>query len=461
MSRKRSISIAAVAVIGLIGVASVPTGCGTDKGDASTPKLDLAALQDPQACKSCHPDHFREWSGSMHAYAAVDPVFLAMNKRAQRETNGAVGSFCVQCHAPLAVRAGLTKDGLNLGELDPKLLGVNCYFCHASEFTGGTFFNNPLTLMEDHVMRGGFDKPVANTAHEATYSTSHDHKNDRSGLFCGTCHDIVNPQGAHIERTFDEWRHSFVAAEDRQNCGFCHMPERTGLAAQAPGVLVRKVHDHSMPGLDLALTPFPEADAQRAGVGKLLEQALSAKLCVTADGATGVNVQVTLRTEKIGHFFPTGAAQDRRAWIQLEAKRGGAVVFSTGQVPEGQSVAAAADPDIFLLRDYHFDAADKETHLFWQTVRVKSGQVPISGYSRAPESDRTLGHAYKFAGAMPDAVDMRLNIRPIDHDLVEELVASGDLAAEIGSRVPTFTLASTSLTWRPGADCVSTPPPPP
>lgn len=53
----------------------------------------------------------------MHAYAAEDPVFVAMNQRMQRETNGAAGTLCVQCHAPMAVRLGKTKDGLNLAEL--------------------------------------------------------------------------------------------------------------------------------------------------------------------------------------------------------------------------------------------------------------------------------------------------------------------------------------------------------
>ena len=50
----------------------------------------------------------------MHAYAAEDPVFLAMNQRLQRETGGALGDFCVRCHAPMAVREGATRDGLDL-----------------------------------------------------------------------------------------------------------------------------------------------------------------------------------------------------------------------------------------------------------------------------------------------------------------------------------------------------------
>jgi len=55
--------------------------------------LSTEELMKPEACQSCHPEHYRQWSGSMHAYAALDPGFLAMNKRGQRETNGELGDF--------------------------------------------------------------------------------------------------------------------------------------------------------------------------------------------------------------------------------------------------------------------------------------------------------------------------------------------------------------------------------
>ena len=446
----------ATSIVVAAGVALF-SGCGQDHAGDPPPKLTREALQDPLSCAGCHPDHFREWSGSMHAYAGVDPVFLAMNKRMQRETNGALGTFCVQCHAPLAVRAGLTKDGLNLAELDPKLLGVNCYFCHNAEFNGGDFHNNPLQLADDGVMRGGLSNPVPNTAHEAKYSISIDHNNDASTIFCGSCHDIVNPQSAHIERTFEEWKRSHVAIEDRKNCGSCHMPERTGLAAQAPGVLVRKVHDHSMPGVDLALTAFPERDAQRGGVQKLLDDAISATLCVTPDAAAGVRVDVTLRSEKVGHSFPSGSAQDRRAWVELEAVRGGAVAFTSGAIPEGKAVVASADPQLLLLRDTHYDADDRETALFWKTKRYTSVLLPVASSLRSPDADRSIVHAYTFPGAMPDKVTMRVKIRPLDFDLLDELVASGDLDPGVAAGVPTITLASTQLTWLPGTRCVATP----
>src|SRR4029079_17849485 len=73
------------------------------------PALAIPELQDPQTCNECHPKHVQQWSGSMHAYASDDPVFVAMNKRGQRETGGALGTFCVKCHAPMAVELGLTS----------------------------------------------------------------------------------------------------------------------------------------------------------------------------------------------------------------------------------------------------------------------------------------------------------------------------------------------------------------
>src|SRR4029079_3501615 len=63
-------------------------GAGCD--GASGPVL--ANLTDPETCKTCHPSHYEEWAGSMHAYAAEDPVFRAMNARAQRD-NPATGTF--------------------------------------------------------------------------------------------------------------------------------------------------------------------------------------------------------------------------------------------------------------------------------------------------------------------------------------------------------------------------------
>src|SRR5690606_31553206 len=143
MDRQRS--TAKLSALALVGTRAC--------GEAPPPPRDLEALQDPETCAECHPDHYREWLGSMHAYAAEDPVFRAMNAKAQRETNGEIGDFCVRCHAPVAVELGLTQDGLNLDELPREVQGVTCWYCHQVEAIEGTH-NNPLRIAMDAVMRG-------------------------------------------------------------------------------------------------------------------------------------------------------------------------------------------------------------------------------------------------------------------------------------------------------------------
>ena len=131
--------------------------------------LSTEELMKPETCMQCHADHYTQWSGSMHAYASNDPVFLAMNARGQKVTGGALGSFCVQCHAPLAVSLGLTTDGTNLDQVPQYAKGVTCYFCHTVESVAGDH-NNPLVLASDDTMRGGIAKPIASPAHRTAQS---------------------------------------------------------------------------------------------------------------------------------------------------------------------------------------------------------------------------------------------------------------------------------------------------
>src|SRR6185436_8633836 len=116
--------IARAFIAGALLSAALLSGCADQAPQPKPEYLARDALLRPETCKSCHSTHYQEWAGSMHAYASLDPVFLAMNRRGQEETDGKLGGFCVGCHAPLALREGATSDGLNLAELPPHLQGV-------------------------------------------------------------------------------------------------------------------------------------------------------------------------------------------------------------------------------------------------------------------------------------------------------------------------------------------------
>ena len=423
------------------------TGCGED----SPPPLSPEAILDPASCQPCHPQHYREWAGSMHAYAALDPVFLAMNARGQRDTDGALGSFCVQCHAPLAVELGLTTDGTNLDTVPDHLKGITCAFCHQVSAIEG-LHNNQLRRAPDGVMRAGVQNPTPTTAHASAYSGLFDRKDLRSSALCGSCHDVVLPNGFHLERTYAEWESTVFNSDDplqRNTCNDCHMPGRPAAIANTPEAPIRRHHDHSMPGIDIALTPFFDVEAQRQQVLRELSTLLIAELCVIPR-AGGAEIEVYLENIAAGHLAPSGAAHDRRMWVELIAYAGDEVVYTSGVVSDETPLSTLEEEDLWRLGDRSFDADGRETHLFWEIERVESSALPAST-PVLPGSpgfvNPHVGRRYVVVGDTPDRITMRVRVRPIGLDILEDLVASGDLAPSFIAAMPTFDLAATALTW--------------
>jgi hypothetical protein len=402
---------------------------------------------DPANCQGCHPDHYREWSGSMHAYAAEDPVFLAMNQRGQRETGGALGDFCVKCHAPVALRKGLTRDGLNLPELPPSAKGVTCYFCHSTVAVDGDH-GNPLRLGADGRFYGPISDPVPGSPHLLAYSPLLDSSRTESAAACGSCHDIVNQHGAPIERTFQEWQSTVFSAPPRGvSCAGCHMNGRDDVAATGSTV-IRRVHSHAFPAVDLALTPFPERETQRALVQKELEGVLQGSICL--DEIAGV-VEVALDNVGAGHSWPSGATSDRRAWVEVTVEAAGAVLLqSGGALLEGET--AAADPDLWLMRDCLFDAGGHEVHMFWEAASLVSNAIPGAvAPSTAEPSSFYRSHVkriYPASGrlaAPPDRVRVAVHLKAIGSEVLADLVASGDLDPAVAAAVPELVVGGGGL----------------
>lgn len=431
----------------LFAVALTAPAC--DGGDEL---LTREELLDPETCESCHPQHYREWKSSMHAYAADDPVFLAMNRRGQEETGGELGDFCVGCHAPMAVREGLTTDGLNLDEIEQKYKGVTCYFCHTVEDVTGDH-NNPLLLASDDILRGGISDPVKNGAHRMAYSPLHDRTNRRSSELCGACHDIVTPAGVHLERTFAEWKESLFASDDpltRLTCSQCHMKgDLPGVVADFPDVPLRFPKEHSFPGIDIAVTPWPDVELQLEQIARELDPMLNPKLCVTP--VDGGEIEYNLDNVGGGHMFPSGAAQDRRAWAEIVAYRGDTVVYSSGVVQPGEPVAsvAATDPDLWQMRDFTTDENGDEAHMFWEVAEVESELLPpIVTLDRTdPAVNHSVSRFFSVAGLDPDRVTARVHIRPMGLDVIDDLIDSGHLAPAIRDQIITHTLVGTELEW--------------
>lgn len=458
-------SALALGSLGIVLSAALAPGCGhsTKSGGSggSSPYLDRDTMLDPQTCVACHSDHYKDWAGSMHAYASDDPVFLAMNARGQRETNGQLGSFCVKCHAPMALHEGATTDGTNLASVPQKLKGVTCFFCHTMDSVTGSH-DAAVGLADDLVMRGEYSDPVANTAHASSSDPLHDRDRIESAAMCGACHDIVTPAGAAIERTYAEWQTStFASTVGGETCAQCHMDQSTSKVpiAQAPGVSPRYYHAHDFPSVDVALDPsFPNTAAEKQTVLSFLQITLQTALCVTQGGG----VRVIVDNVSAGHFFPSGASQDRRAFAEVVAYQGGQPFYQSGVVPDATPVVSIPDdPDLWLLRDCMFAGADGgggQVDMFWQAASTQGNELPMPVTTDPTDPRYYQTHVYQryprglnaVLPKVPDQVTLRIRLQPIGLDVLDDLVQSGDLDPSVAAAMPTFDVAPL-LTWTPAA----------
>lgn len=293
------------------------------------PTLDPSAFSSAERCASCHAEHAREWSTSMHAYAMVDPVFRALVRVRQADFAGTQDQFCVQCHSAIGTRGGEITAGFSFEALSPIVQeGVTCVSCHqVTELARD--HNSGHVLDPASPMRATIADPVMSSRHEAEHSPLHG-----TSEFCGGCHDIVEVSGLSLERPYEEWLGS-PAREDGRNCQSCHMPEVS--RAVAPTGPVRTSHSHRFLGVDLPLaegfaTP-EETDAIRAEVQTLLRGAADVRLTTPTAVRAGTTLDLVLDVESLldGHALPTGSTFIRQLWLEVIVRDATSrVVYETG-----------------------------------------------------------------------------------------------------------------------------------
>jgi len=446
----------------ILVLALVLAACGGDDQTTFT----IEQLQDPSTCMSCHPKHFTQWQSSMHAYASNDPVFVALNKRGQRETNNQLGTFCVKCHAPMAVNLGLT-DGTNF---DPAALpasakGVTCYFCHNVKEITDTH-DNPLVLANDTTMRGGAKNPAKNSAHLALYDETMDSDINDSKM-CGACHDIVNGNNVHLERSFQEWQTTFFTKDDpalHNTCGSCHMRSSKDVIADDPDANVtlrpNGFHQHQWQAIDTALIDWPGQDDLKQQIDLDLDGAITIvgvkPLTGVPPGGICVNAtpgQVTVRMDTIntGHAWPSGASQDRRAWLEvITYDASGAIIDQKNVTPDGVDPADVKDAT-FYDRTYKDAAKTTPAHFFWDVAAedVQLLRPPVTNDPNSALFDHSTTYAFTPSGNIQniDRVEARVRIRPFPMEMLNLLVQSGDLDPAIPAKVPTLDIPSTNVVW--------------
>jgi len=232
-----------------------------------------------EACGTCHPDHYREWSVSPHAYSQISPVFNAFHESVVRLTNGTNGDFCIRCHTPV---------GMSLGEPIVAPLeqrhpisrqGVTCIACHRTNQAYGKVSGR------GNIETGDIYQPVkgpegnevlSEVIADGSYKLATE--SDQRGRpihrevepffemtqpgFCGTCHDVNFVNGFRLEEAFSEYKTS-PAAERGVTCQDCHMGRKPGVESgyeTGPAAIVgdkptpdRRRTNHMMIGPDYSI----------------------------------------------------------------------------------------------------------------------------------------------------------------------------------------------------------------
>jgi hypothetical protein len=379
-----------------------------------------ADFKEPSYCNGCHMKLYEQWRQSAHAHAVSDELFQKTVAFAVEDLGGpnnpdaqAIQAFCFKCHSPI---------GFLIGEVPPEsaiaVSGVSCDFCHTvsgSNGTGnGSFINTP-----GNVKRGPFVDAIS-PAHETTLSIFL-----TQSEFCGTCHDVFHPtNGLPLEETYTEWKNSPYPAKNVQ-CQHCMMPvmKNTSIAVDGPTRPV--VFGHTFPGGNFA-------DGDAAGARKLLRSAAKVELTTDLKSAKpGEPVFVTVKVTNTGagHKLPTGLAEVRNLWLEINAID-----------LKGNTTSLYEERYVTVLEDA--EGKHDGTVPVWRAVKI------FSDNRIAPDETRTYEKSFKIpAGAQGHyKVAATLNYSAADIAFTKEMKAKAKPSMVIASAEKTVQL--------PGGDTV-------
>jgi hypothetical protein len=227
---------------------------------------------------------------------------------------------------------------------------------------------------------------------------------------------------------------------------------------------VRSRHGHDFFGVDLPLLEgTPGAARQASGIQAQLDTTLRVDVCVTPHPGGASSIDVTLENVGAGHAFPSGAAHNRRAWVEVKAFAAGEAepVYVSGLSADDADPDPALDPDLWELREVARDANGEETDVFWRIASIDhpSRLIPPAVSNDPSSPDFYRSHVTRTfprpeggpIGAAVARVTVRVRLRALPRRLLDELVGRDLLDPAVIGRVPTLDLLpNRHLSEQPG-----------
>lgn len=392
-------------------------------------------------CKSCHSEIFEQWSNSNHKHiAGSNPYYMVMETLAGEVEGQEFREWCMGCHNPSALSVGFGKsthamDGNFVSnehfENGAKTLlkdfkehdnfrleeGVSCITCHQitdAKSKGNASFTLSLERQKyafedsDSDLGRWFGEKLIN-ANPKVHKESYSKELYKESKYCASCHDEFHPQnGIKIVSTFEEWEKSpYNNPEDKtkhKTCIDCHMTylkddkfaPLKGTSTDG-GVVKDDVKVHYFAGSNHFLAGLRDKEHEEQTL-QLLRT--SAKLDI--DIKDGV-LEVGVKNIGAGHHLPTGVADFRELWLEVEVKdREGRVILSSGKLNNDGEIEDGSR----LFQKVFGDESGKPVGLlFWKYKTLLSDTRIPAGERRAERFELAKDALY------PLKASVKLNFR--------------------------------------------------
>ncbi|HKO55165.1 MAG TPA: multiheme c-type cytochrome [Thermoanaerobaculia bacterium] len=212
----------------------------------------LSDKQYPSArvCGECHPNQYKQWSLSSHAYANLSPMFNKFEQKINDLASGTINYFCIRCHASVGTNLGESRAIAWWDRSPASKEGITCVTCHrVGEGYGKTNGARRITpgginepIFGPFETSGGLkaisdargyqilvspDQPNRPPEPDGTkwiriHQTAIQSDIIKQSELCAPCHQVQVHPGIKLETVWEEYRNS-PAAKEGITCQQCHM----------------------------------------------------------------------------------------------------------------------------------------------------------------------------------------------------------------------------------------------
>ncbi len=409
-----------------------------------------AEFTSPEVCEGCHPQQYKEWSGSVHALAFHDPIYQGELNKGFKAVGHDITRQCEGCHSAAGMVTGEIKGPGLAGLSDLALAGVSCDICHS--ISGTTHWQTPSHEPENGsmILTPGVDTekgtvlrkhgPLAPGEdcgmgfHECVESPLH-----LQAELCASCHQVYHyDRHFPLEATYLEWKHG-PYAQNSILCQDCHMVDtevflRTADDFRKPA---REEYRHYFNGANYLLYTLAAGAAKKAGNTELatdimdkyemavrrLQAAADLELSPTYRSGNLAEIRVRVKNIRAGHNLPTSLTNVRQMWLEVTARddRGKVLMTSghldpSGQLPDetrmfnsegmGSDFHFAIDPWVVTAFSRHDTVPPRGYRDVYYGINVPAGtqKVTFEAKLRYRQAEQKVAEA--LLSAVPPDIDL-------------------------------------------------------